>query len=666
MQTRHKKFLALGRHVGTGLLIAMASTFAQADSHGHRHKISRLKVADLQKPSKAQKAVPMATSAVLPVLPTGEKPRSIQMKMLVVSADGTEPVFGAIKAVLNQIGVPYDVVIAKDGGFSAQTLSDGNGAGNYQGIVLTTGNLGYLAPSGNYESAFTPEQWQALWNYEAAYKVRQATLYTFPGGFPEGYGLTLHAGADTTATPIKASLTTAGKGVFSYLNAANPLKIANAWTYLGKPVGATNPVPLLATPEGYAIASVYSYADGRMNLAVTADGNENASHTLALGYGIVNWLAKGSFLGERKAYMTVQPDDLLLANEMWDPVRNTAEGAEFRISGVDLTRFATWQRNFRARHPLAAGFTLEIPFNGVGASGMYAKDTLTPAVRQLQSEFNWISHTYTHAYLDAISVADAKVELSKNNQMATSLGLKKYTTSAMVQPNISGLNNPSFLQAAVDQKIRYILSDTSQPGWNNPSPNAGYYSSHQPGLLIIPRRPTNLYFNVSTPAEWVSEYNHLYAPGGLFPAWDRPLTYAEILDKESDLMLSYLAKSDLDPLMFHQPNMRAYDGVNSLLGDLLNATMTKYAAIYKLPIVNGTQEAIGKLMAERMAYNASGVKGTLVLGSPNRIVLASPREVTVPLTGIASGTGVVNYGGQPISKIKVNAGATVTLTAPAW
>jgi hypothetical protein len=50
------------------------------------------------------------------------------------------------------------------------------------------------------------------------------------------------------------------------------------------------------------------------------------------------------------------------------------------------------------------------------------------------------------------------------------------------------------------------------------------------------------------------------------------LTYAEILDKESDLMVSYLARFDLDPLMFHQSNMRAYDGVNSLLGDLLHAT----------------------------------------------------------------------------------------------
>ncbi len=54
-----------------------------------------------------------------------------------------------------------------------------------------------------------------------------------------------------------------------------------------------------------------------------------------------------------------------------------------------------------------------------------------------------------------------------------------------------------------------------------------------------------------------------------FSYWGRNLTYAEILDDQSSLLLSYLLKGDMDPWMFHQPNLRAYDGVHSLLGDLL-------------------------------------------------------------------------------------------------
>ena len=65
-----------------------------------------------------------------------ETPRSIDMKLLVVSADGTEPVFAGIKSILNQVGVPYDTLIASQTPLTAQTLSDGLGAGRYQGVLL--------------------------------------------------------------------------------------------------------------------------------------------------------------------------------------------------------------------------------------------------------------------------------------------------------------------------------------------------------------------------------------------------------------------------------------------------------------------------------------------------------------------------------------------------
>jgi hypothetical protein len=236
----------------------------------------------------------------------------------------------------------------------------------------------------------------------------------------------------------------------------------------------------------------------------------------------------------------------------------------------------------------------------------------------------------------------------------------------MIQPEISGLNNPEFLRAAKDFGIRYILSDTSQPGWKNPSPNTGFYSTYQPSILIIPRYPTNLYYNVSTPTEWLSEYNHFYAPGGLFPAWDRALTYSEVLDKESEMWLRYLMKFDLNPVMFHQSNLRAYDNKRSLLGDLINVTMNKYNRMYRLPIRNPSQHEAGILMAARMAYNASGVSGRLLLGATNRISLKTVNPVQVPLTGVSDGTSTESYGGQTISTISLGANGTATIPAPVW
>jgi hypothetical protein len=308
-------------------------------------------------------------------------------------------------------------------------------------------------------------------------------------------------------------------------------------------------------------------------------------------------------------------------------------------------------------------------FNGEGASGIYSPDTLTPAVRNNQASFRWVSHTYSHPNLDFISYNQARTELNRNHRTAKrTLKLKNYYRDSFVQPDISGLYNSEFHRAAKNRGIRYMISDTSQPDWNNPSPNAGFYSVYQPSILIIPRRPTNLFYNLSTPAEWVSEYNCFYGPagtcaGGQFRYWDHDLSYAEILDKESDMWLQYLLKWDLDPLMFHQANLRAYAGTDSLLGDLIEATLTKYESAYNLPIRGLSQHEIGVLMADRMAYDASGVQASLVpcVG----ITLTTSSAARIPVTGLAYGSGQETYGGQAISYISLGANQSLTLPAPA-
>ncbi len=606
--------------------------------------------------------------AALPLAPAAaETPRSIDMKLLVISADGKEPVFAGIKSILNQIGVPYNTLIATQTPLTAQTLSDGLGAGRYQGILLTTGNLGYDAGGGNYQSAFNAAQWQMLSDYETDFRVRQATLYTYPAGLPDNYGLTPITAVGTDTTPIQASLTTAGQQLFNYLNPASPITIKNAWTYLAVPVSSTNPVPLLKTADGYNIASIYTYPDGRQNLTITTDGNPELTHTLLLGYGVVNWVSKGFFLGQRKIYINAQADDMLLDDDLWDTsALSTDTGLSYRMTSQDYKRLITWQNNLRASSTNTAQIRLELPFNGAGASGIYPNDSLTPAVRNNPNQFKWVNHTYTHALLTDISYADAWNELDLNDKVAQNLKFQLYSKDSMIQPEISGLGNPEFLRAAKNFGIRYILSDTSRSGWNNPSPNAGLYSTIEPSILIIPRRPTNLYFNVSTPAEWTSEYNHFYAPGGLFPTWDHALSYSEVLDKESEMWLRYLLKYDLDPLMFHQSNLRSYNGTNSMLGDLINATLTKFNNMYKLLILSPSQHDAGVLMAARMAYDASGVSGRIVLGTTNSVALKTVNAVSVPLTGITYGASTESYGGQTISTISLGANGAATIPGPAW
>jgi hypothetical protein len=380
--------------------------------------------------------------------------------------------------------------------------------------------------------------------------------------------------------------------------------------------------------------------------------------------------------------LDVQIDDLLIEDDMWDPACSCDTGpnattAPFRMSGADFDAIIAWQAALRARSPLFGSVTLEWAFNGEGASGIYGPDTLTPAVRLGQQHFNFVNHTYTHQLLDApLDYETARDEIRWNDAAAAVLGLRAYRPDALVQPDISGLGNPEFLRAAADWGIRYLISDASRAGWGNPTPNAGRYSGSEPRLLVIPRRANNLFYNVKDPAAWVDEFNCYYSYAdprpclavdpvtGALRSWKyfpTRLTYAQILDWESDALLSYLLRWDLDPWMFHQPNTGTYDGRRSLLGDLLDVTFTKYARAYALPVRNLQQGQVGELMAERMAYDAAGASALLTPCA--RIELTTARRAVVPVTGISvTGRFAARpaewYGGQRISAVRAPGGGT--------
>ena len=81
--------------------------------------------------------------------------------------------------------------------------------------------------------------------------------------------------------------------------------------------------PLITTANGYVIASTNTYPDGRENLAVTVANNPNLVHSQVLSYGLVNWVTRGVFIGERHVNLGVQVDDLFIDSDMWDVDANS-------------------------------------------------------------------------------------------------------------------------------------------------------------------------------------------------------------------------------------------------------------------------------------------------------------------------------------------------------
>ncbi len=568
---------------------------------------------------------------------------TIDARVLVVSADGTEEVLPAIRQVLDYLGTPYTVWVARSRPGALTTALSAGTHGYFQGVILATGGLTYN-DRGTWRGALTDAEWRALWDYEASFGVRQATFYTFPTA---DYGFQNPIALDTTATPLAVSLTVAGRGVFGYLNPDAPLTIRLSYAYLARPLVGV--VPLITDAAGNALAAVRTYADGRENLALTFDGNPYLTHTVALSYGVLHWVTRGFFLGERHVYAGAHIDDIFIDNDR-------PGGGTVRINHRDLTAVADWQR-VTQRRPLTANVVLDMAYNALGTDPTeYPGDTLVTTARALQGEFRWINHTYSHENLDATSYGVARVELSRNIASAATLGLSRFSPANLVTPDVSGLNNAAAMRAAADLGVRYVVSDTSQPGGDNPTPNAGRSNASVPTILQIPRRPNNLFYFVSTPTEWVSAYNGLYRA-----FWGRDLSYAEVLEQESGALLGYLLRGEIDPWMFHQPNLVAYDGARTTLTDLLDRTFARYGALYTLPILSLAMDDLGRRVADRMAYNAAGVTASFI--PRESLTLRAARAITVPVTGLRS-AGAETYGGQPITWVTVPAGGAVTVPLP--
>src|SRR5690606_5422899 len=111
--------------------------------------------------------------------------------------------------------------------------------------------------------------------------------------------------------------------------------------------------------------------------------------------------------------------------------------------------------------------------------------------------------------------SQSNLELTQNANIGRQMNLVE-DKKGLVTPNLSGLNNPDFLRAAEDNGFRYLVSDSSKLAAGFPH-NTSSWSTIRPAILLVPRRPTNIFYNVYTPQVGVpgsatGEYNYFYGP----------------------------------------------------------------------------------------------------------------------------------------------------------
>jgi hypothetical protein len=540
----------------------------------------------------------------------------IDLRVLLLAADGHEPAFLAWEAALQREGVPYHAIVARLGHppIDVRTLAVDASRAHYQAVIVAAGGLPAF-DGARYVSALTADEWAALADFERDFGIRRITAFAYPS---LSYGLSAPTFSGAT-TGLSGKLTPAGRAVFDELRGDVPVD-PNAYGHLAKPAHA-NFTTLVAGPQDSAVVGVYTHADGREEMVCTVDGNAAMIHVQLLRHGMLRWVTRGVYLGHQRHYLAVQVDDVFLSDDSWDPESARTVPVEIRMQRADVEAAVRWSRE--------RGVRLDMTFNGHGAQ---QSDDLTAALLEHASDFGWINHTFSHFDLDEVDTAILRTEIRRNVEFARGAGLTVDETE-LVSGNHSGLGNIDLPGALADMGVRWLAADNSRdPVQRTIGP-----------ARTVPRHPTNMYFNVCTREAQLDEYHHLFLarmgrrPSAATQTRLAPATtWMRFLDLEAQTMLQHMLANDPRPHYVHQSNLAG----DRMLYDLVEATLDRHRGLFSVEVAQPTLAEAGAELARQAAWQDAlhGRRVTAFL-EDGRMHLRSTEPVQIPVTGASRTAG---------------------------
>jgi hypothetical protein len=603
----------------------------------------------------------------------------VDLNVLVVT-DGT-PWVEAIQQQLASEGVPTTVVNLADSSrptitssFLSGTLSDGAAVGYFQGVVLPND-----APSG-----LSSAELGALAGYETAFSIRQVDAYLYPTG-NVGMNAPAYGGSlDGTQATVTSAAQDDGfgylKGAFSFEGTAGG---STSYGYLAQPLpdtATTSFTPYLtATIPGTTttgtLAGVYDDA-GRQQMEISFGYNYYQLQYRYIAHALADWVTRGVHLGYWRNYLTVDYDDVFNADAEWSQTgkctpgdttcpAGTPDTTPIRMTPADVTYAVNWEQQHK--------FTIEFLFNG-GASARFqvnGTDPLLTAFQPVASQFWWINHTYTHAWLGCIQdftvspwqctldsngnteyvdLPTIQGEIENNVTWAQQNGIPMSTTE-FAPGEYSGLrilpqqpdDNPNLVDAINQDGIQWVAMDASREPVIRPIGNA----------LGLPRHPIDVFYNVATRADETSEYNWLYdstadggsgvcqtstvqtclAPLNLKTGWS-----SFILPTQIRTTLGAVLENDPRPFYMHQSNLTG----DRLGYPLMNGVLSDYKSVFggNTPIVDQRMSADGEALNAQDIWAQTLSAGTVsgyIQGST--VTITGPSGTSVPVT-VPNGTKV--------------------------
>jgi hypothetical protein len=249
--------------------------------------------------------------------------------------------------------------------------------------------------------------------------------------------------------------------------------------------------------------------------------------------------------------------------------------------------------------------------------------------------------------------------------------------------------NPYFVPALEAVGITAVGADSSKPYPDPPDRQFGigtnYGGNEYPAgtafpdgpAEVVPRHPINIFYNVSTEAQEVDEYNTLYLPPSLggtcvntatTTCITAPATFADIVNSIVSGMLVNVLSNDPEPTYVHQTNIMgqppagpATSGTppntpettgDGLLYSVLNPLLAEYHQYFSAvaPYEQLTEGAIGTVLAQKSDWNSALDNGTATASVSGGVVTVTNNgsaALSVPMSmPVGSSVNDVSIGGQ--------------------
>ena len=556
----------------------------------------------------------------------------VDLRVLLVSVDGDDEGSIAWRDLFVDEGVPYEELHLGAGAvLDDDVLYAPDGHARFQGIVLADSRL---ADDGRPDlpSRLDDDARSAIDDFQRDTGARLLAATIVPD-----------AALPVTVPPAPSDLdglvgrvTAAGREVFPYLQGDVPIE--DSFGFVPEVTTSSGLVPLVALPDRRPLVVVAHGAGATETLYVAPQVSEAVLHWRLLRHGLLGWVTGGVHVGLRYLHYAMQVDDIFLPNFRWDPERDhtSAELGTSHMTPEDMTVGADWIREH--------GLRLDMTYNAAGRTSATCE-----AVLGEKEAFGWVNHTYSHLDLDELPREQIVQEIDRNRRWAENHDLPGFRGDELVTGAHTGLENPDMPAALRETGIRWVASDASLEPEQRRLGDA----------LTVPRYPTDIYYDTSTRAEQLDEYDHAYLVAcdpTLTTCRTEPATWGEFVEIQAELMFRHIIDGDPRVHYAHQSNMTD----DRILYDALEAMLDRYHSLIDAPIVQPTLSESGTELLRQARWADALASGAVeAWREHDELHITATVDVDVPMTGVADGD---DYAGERIGWFPIDAGEELVLT----